>query len=283
MLDNAPNNFNKITMVSDAHFDSVPMPLLPKVACGININIKNDYRARNASKNEQKMMDSTTDDSSTNPANNTPLFPEPLDINMDDHPMLAPSHINRELLMISVLRREFAVDLDTCDISEFEFLRVEECRLKKLLDTLISTEVSWTHELIDRVEGFHTILGLILLDRRSYVLRDPLILSFERTEYLNVTLISEGSQDHRHWDLTLLIDLHIHDTLLLELDLEPRSTMWDDLHAPESWTRIRREKHTRRTDDLIHDDTLDTIHDECPHLRHERDTTKVDILFLDLT
>ena len=95
LLDNDPNNFNKITMVSDAHFDSVPMPLLPKVACGININIKNDSRARNASKNEQKMMDSTTDDSSTIPANNTPLFPAPLDIEMDDHSMLAPSHMKR--------------------------------------------------------------------------------------------------------------------------------------------------------------------------------------------
>ena len=40
-------------------------------------------------------MDSITDDSSTNPANNTPLFPEPHDTEMDDHSMLAPSHTKR--------------------------------------------------------------------------------------------------------------------------------------------------------------------------------------------
>ena len=95
LLDNAPNDSNKSTMVSDAHLDSVPMPLLPNAACGINTNIKNDSRARNSSKNGQKMMDSTTDDSSTNSANNTPLSPEPLDINIDDHSMLTPSHMKR--------------------------------------------------------------------------------------------------------------------------------------------------------------------------------------------
>ena len=95
LLDNALNDSNTVTMVSDACFDSVSMPSLPNTASGINSNINNASRARNSSKNRQKMVDSTADDSSTNPANNTPLFPEHLDINMDDHPMLAPSHTKR--------------------------------------------------------------------------------------------------------------------------------------------------------------------------------------------
>ena len=82
-------------MVSDAHFDPVSMPSLPNTASGINSNINNASTDRNLSKNGQKMLDSTTNDSSANPANDTPLFPEPLDNNMDDHSMLAPSHTKR--------------------------------------------------------------------------------------------------------------------------------------------------------------------------------------------
>jgi hypothetical protein len=40
-------------------------------------------------------MDSTTDDNSTNLHNNTPLSPTPLDLEMDDHSILAPSHMKR--------------------------------------------------------------------------------------------------------------------------------------------------------------------------------------------
>jgi hypothetical protein len=41
LLDNALKESNKITMVSDDHFDSVPTPPLPNTACGIKTNIKN--------------------------------------------------------------------------------------------------------------------------------------------------------------------------------------------------------------------------------------------------
>jgi hypothetical protein len=41
LLDNALNDSNKITMVSDAHFDSVSMPPLPNTTCGIKTNIRN--------------------------------------------------------------------------------------------------------------------------------------------------------------------------------------------------------------------------------------------------
>ena len=95
LLDNAPNDSNTVTMVSDAHLDSVSMPSLPNTASGINSNINNASRARNSSKNGQKMMDSTTDDSSTNLHNNTPLSPAPLDTEMEDHSMFETSHIKR--------------------------------------------------------------------------------------------------------------------------------------------------------------------------------------------
>jgi hypothetical protein len=95
LLDNAPNDSNKITRIYDTHFDPASMPSLPNAACGINTNIKNASVHRNASKNGQKMMDSTTDDNSTHPSKNTPFSLEPLDSDMDDQSMLAPSHMKR--------------------------------------------------------------------------------------------------------------------------------------------------------------------------------------------
>jgi hypothetical protein len=95
LLDNAPNHFNKITRISDTHFDSASMPPLPNDACGINTNIKNASMDRNVFKNGQTMMDSTTDNHSTNLHNNTPFSLQPLDSDMDDQSMLAPSHMKR--------------------------------------------------------------------------------------------------------------------------------------------------------------------------------------------
>ena len=95
LLDNAPHDSNKITRISDTDFDSTCMPPLPNAACGINTNIKNASMDRNAFINGQTMMDSTTDDHSSNLQNNTPFSLEPLDSDMDDQSMLAPSHMKR--------------------------------------------------------------------------------------------------------------------------------------------------------------------------------------------
>jgi hypothetical protein len=51
LLDIAPNHSNKITRISDTHFDSASMPPLPNAACGTNTNIKNASMDRNAFKN----------------------------------------------------------------------------------------------------------------------------------------------------------------------------------------------------------------------------------------
>ena len=95
LLDIALNDSNKTTRISDAHFNSVSMPSLPNTASGINININNASMDRNAFKNGQTMMDSTTDNSSTNLHNNTPFSLEPLDSDMNDQSMLTPSHMKR--------------------------------------------------------------------------------------------------------------------------------------------------------------------------------------------
>ena len=95
LLENVPNDSNKFTMDSDAHLDSISMPSLPNTASGINTNIRNVSRARNASKIGQAMKNSTTDDNPTNLHNNTPLSPAPLDTEMEDLSTLAPSHMKR--------------------------------------------------------------------------------------------------------------------------------------------------------------------------------------------
>ena len=90
LLDNPFNDSNKFTMVSDAHFDSVPMPTLPNAACGIKTNTKNASMDRNAFKNGQKMMDSTTDDNPTKSTNNTPFFQNLLTLTWMISPCLHP-------------------------------------------------------------------------------------------------------------------------------------------------------------------------------------------------
>jgi hypothetical protein len=50
LLDNAPNDSNKITRIPDIHFVSASIPPLPNAACGINTNIKNAAMDRNAFK-----------------------------------------------------------------------------------------------------------------------------------------------------------------------------------------------------------------------------------------
>ena len=51
LIENAPNDSNKITRISDTHFDSASMLPLPNAACGINTNIKNASMDRSAFKN----------------------------------------------------------------------------------------------------------------------------------------------------------------------------------------------------------------------------------------
>ena len=72
--DNAPNDSNKITRFSDAHFNSAPMPPLPNAAFGINNNIMNASMDRNASKNGQKMTDFLSDFDSIDQDSNTSCF-----------------------------------------------------------------------------------------------------------------------------------------------------------------------------------------------------------------
>jgi hypothetical protein len=94
-LDNDHSECNKITMFSDAPFDSAPMPSLPNTALCINTNIKNASMDRNISRDGQKMTGFIADDYPPNQDNNTLLSQEPLDIDMDDQSMLDPSHMKR--------------------------------------------------------------------------------------------------------------------------------------------------------------------------------------------
>ena len=74
---------------------------------------------------------------------------------------------------------EFSIDLDTSDRSKFEFFWIIKSRLKELLYSLIRTEISWSEELVDRIESLHTRFGLILFDRETDMPSDPLIFSLE--------------------------------------------------------------------------------------------------------
>ena len=147
---------------------------------------------------------------------------------------------DEELLSLCILRCclvlcevlwEFSVDLDTSHRPKFEFFWIIKCRLKQLLYTFICTEISWTKELVDRIEGLHTSFCLIFLESERDMLGDPLIFSLEFVQYFCIRLISPCSQEY--WDryFSFFVDFHIDDSSFLDLDLEPWSTLRDDLHC----------------------------------------------------
>ena len=116
------------------------------------------------------------------------------------------------------------------------------------------------------------------------MLCNPFLFTLESIEDIRIRFISECTENHGHWDFSFFVDFYIDNTLLLDLNFEPASTVWNNLHTEEiRRANIWSEEHTRRTDNLIDDDTLDTIHDKCSHLSHEWNTTEVYILFLDFS
>ena len=186
-------------------------------------------------------------------------------------------------LMFSKFFWELSICLDTCNCTEFELFWIIKCRLKELFNTLISTEISWTQELVDSIECFHASFCLVLLESWSDMLRNPLIFTLECIQYICIRLISPSTKKYWYWDLSLFVDFDIDNSTFFDLDLEPRTALRDNLHRKKSWIfLIWSEKHTSRTYNLIDDHTLDTIDDKCSHLSHKWYTSEIYILLFDL-
>gem|GEM_PF-6540990 len=105
----------------------------------------------------------------------------------------------------------------------------------------------------------------------------------EGSNNISIGFESESPKDDRYRDFALLVDFYINGSFFLNFYLEPTSFLWDNLHGkcPRS-LGIGCEKYTRGTDNLIDDDTFDTIDDKGSFLSHKRNSTHVDILFFNL-
>ena len=116
---------------------------------------------------------------------------------------------------------------------------------------------------------------------------DPEALFF--TESLNDLLIgskSQCSEEDSKRELTGTIDTNADNTVLVFLELEPSTSVGDDLRCElllTSLTALFTEISSGRTYDLADDYSLSTVYDESTVLRHDRKITYVCFLFLALT
>ena len=187
-------------------------------------------------------------------------------------------------LLIFHFQTELAIDLNPCDLTEIEFLDIEEGGVEEILDAFIGSQVAGPQELIDGMHGLNFAFRLVFLKRRSDVFRDKILVFLEFGDDLVVGFESICFQERRDRDLPLLIYLDVDDPLLLKLDFEPAPLLWDHFHGVEPGTLgIGREEHSGRTDDLVYNDPLDPVDDERSLFSHERDSAHVDILFLEFS
>ena len=116
--------------------------------------------------------------------------------------------------------------------------------------------------------------GLPLLEREAHG-------RVELLQDLLVALEAEGAQEHRPGELTLPVDPDAEEPLGVDLELDPRAAVGDDL--PDQGVRpFPGEEDARGAVQLGDDDALGPVDDERPVVRHERDLPEVHFLFLDV-
>src|SRR5262249_20420014 len=113
---------------------------------------------------------------------------------------------------------------------------------------------------------------------------------FGRVEVVEKVLrrIAEGAQEHGRVHLAASVDADVDDVLRVELEVEPRSAVWDDPRAVEQLAArvglalVVVEKDARAAVKLGDDDALGTVDDERSGVGHQRDLAEVDFLLFDV-
>src|SRR5947207_4494475 len=104
----------------------------------------------------------------------------------------------------------------------------------------------------------------------------PLVNAIEQRQNFLVCSACDGgevghdawqrTQERRHWNLALTVDLDRHHVAAAGLELEPGTTRWNQLAhaqlAPAGWVFLGREINARRADQLGDDDALGAVDDE---------------------
>ena len=96
--------------------------------------------------------------------------------------------------------------------------------------------------------------------------------------------LGQGAQQRRHRQLALTVDACEDKTLLVDLELEPRTALWHEVRGEDLLRRILRlhDVRARRTHQLRYDDPLGAIDNEGARSRHLREVAHKDPLLADL-
>ena len=183
-------------------------------------------------------------------------------------------------------RAELLVELVAADAAEVVAAEVEEEAVDELLRVVARWRVARAQLLVDLDERLLAGRGGVLLERRADVGHVTAVHGGEEAHHLVVRLPAHGPQELGGLELALAVDLDVELVAGGRLELQPRSTVGDDLCREElaagGGVLGRGVVDAGRAHELAHDDALRAVDDEGALLRHPREVAHVDALLLDL-
>src|SRR5437899_5064670 len=182
---------------------------------------------------------------------------------------------------------ELAVQLVAAHLREVVAAEVEEERLHQIPRVVDRRRVARAQALVDLDEALVRIRRRVLVERRGDVLMLGVgVDAREERRDLLVRREADRAQQRRDRELALTVYLHRHDVLVRGLELEPGAAVRDELGIEETatrgWVVDGREVHTRRADELRHDDALGAVDHERALVGHPGEVAEEDVLLGDL-
>ena len=175
---------------------------------------------------------------------------------------------------------ELLVDLVTPHLGDVVALGVEEQVLEQGLGALRGGRLARSQLAVDVLERLFLGLDVVLLEGVLDGLR-----VVEQGEDLVRAPAQRLEQDGDRLP-ALAVDANADRVFLVHVELEPRTTAWDDLGDEDvlvgGLVEILGEVDAGRTDQLRHHDAFGAVDDERPPPGHDREVPHEDFLFLDL-
>jgi hypothetical protein len=200
-----------------------------------------------------------------------------------------------------VLRRQHAhvvgdvhaeplVQLVPADLRQVVALRVEEQRLEQVPRVVERRRLTGALLLEDLDQRFVLARRGVLLervrdvDRIAEQLHDRLVRAGVELPAGRGVLVRKRAQQRRDRELPLPVDACVHDSLLVDLELEPRATRGHQVRREDLLRRVLRLHQVRpgRAHELRHDHALGAVDDERAPLGHHREVAHEDRLLADL-
>ncbi len=179
-------------------------------------------------------------------------------------------------------RAQLLVELVAADAAEVIAAEVEEEALDQLLGVVTCGRVAGAQLLVDLDERLYARRGGVLLEGLADEADLTGIDRLEEGRDLLVGLIANGTEQLGRFQLALAVDLDEQHVLGRRLELQPRSTVGDDLGAEElaagGGVLGVGVVHAGTAHELAHHDALGAVDDERAALGHAREVAHVDAL-----